>query len=513
MGIPSYFKHVIVQYRHVLTEYKNNKHVDNLYLDSQSLIYDAVKIVTLDNKDNKIVENEIMKEVVNKLKEYINKIQPKKVLIAFDGVAPVAKLRQQRNRRYRSQIEKKLHFTLGLKKDETWNTIAITPGTEFMQKLNILVKKSFMYPKKYGVDEIIVSDTNQVGEGEHKIFEYIRKYPEYHKTTSTAIYGMDADLFMLTLNHLSYSNRLYLFRETPHFIKTIDSTLLPDCTYMIDIYAMATSIANELGGGEDHIRDYIVLCFFLGNDFMPHFPSLNIRTNGINYLTDAYKQVLTKFGNITSVKGIVWKNMRELIKILAGKEEMYIQGEDNIRNKQEKRTCSKEEDPILFSVNNIPLTDRCKEKYINPYEYGWKERYYSTLLDTERNECSKKQICINYLEGLEWTFKYYLYGCPDWEWSYNYNYPPLLCDLKEYVPYFDVDLIENKQENPISPIVQLAYVLPPDCLHYLPTNVQTKLIKTVDESVTIEYSYCRYFWECHVKTPNVNIKELKNLLI
>ena len=74
------------------------------------------------------------------------------------------------------------------------------------------------------VSEIIVSPPNEPGEGEHKIFEYIRQNKDYHQSSKTAIYGLDADLLMLTLNHLRCAEQLYLFRETPHFIKTIDST-------------------------------------------------------------------------------------------------------------------------------------------------------------------------------------------------------------------------------------------------------------------------------------------------
>ena len=74
----------------------------------------------------------------------IESINPSKLcFIAFDGVAPLAKLKQQRNRRYKSFFEKnisnKIHNTNKIK----WNTCAITPGTPFMNNLNNTLRSLF----------------------------------------------------------------------------------------------------------------------------------------------------------------------------------------------------------------------------------------------------------------------------------------------------------------------------------------------------------------------------------
>ena len=169
-----------------------------------------------------------------------------------------------------------------------------------MTNLGTKIKKAFSDPSKHFVKSIIVSTSDEPGEGEQKIFQYIRNNRDYHSATKTAVYGLDADLIMLTLNHLHISNELYLYRETPHFIRSIDSTLEPNCNYVLNMNEMGKAITDELNDGQDiktesqkqRLYDYIFICFLLGNDFLPHFPALNIRTDGIDRITSAYKQTI-----------------------------------------------------------------------------------------------------------------------------------------------------------------------------------------------------------------------------
>jgi 5'-3' exonuclease len=206
-------------------------------MDCNSIIYDAVHNIdfnTLTESDVKTIINYVFK----KIDEYILLISPdKNIFIAFDGVAPVAKLDQQRERRYKSLYQAQVSKTIFKDaKPDPWNTTAITPGTHFMKELNSRCKSYFTNPEKYGVEKILLSTSENHGEGEHKIFEYIRSFPEEHSSgISTVIYGLDADLIMLSINHLPVAPEIYLFRETPHFIQNINKDLEPNENYLLDI--------------------------------------------------------------------------------------------------------------------------------------------------------------------------------------------------------------------------------------------------------------------------------------
>jgi len=260
------------------------------------------------------------------------------------------------------------------------------------------------------------------------------------------------------------------------------------------------------------------MCFFLGNDFLPHFPAINIRGNGISILTSAYKETVSLDGNLTSETGIRWRGIRAFVKRLAAIERETIIKEGENRDKQSKHTyppkkgVSREE----IALEAIPLNDRGVENYINASEDGWRERYYDVLFDCDASDERIREICINYAEGLEWTLNYYSGSCIDWEWCYKYHYPPLLSDLLNYLPYFDCDILTKKPKSPLPSLVQLGYVLPGQCLSILPSKVHRVLIENHPEwyvsDVKLQWAFCRYLWEAHAELPQIDIGELRKLI-
>lgn len=515
MGIPSYFTHIIKNHSNIINK-KNDVKIHNLYLDSNSIIYDIIYSI-----ENLALEN-IFKEICLKIHYYITTVNPSNnVIVAFDGVAPIAKCNQQRTRRLRSVIVNQI--TNNIKPNtNTFDTTQITPGTEFMNKLNSYIT-TYFNNTSYKCN-FILSLSNQKGEGEHKLFQHIRDYPDSHLQENTVIYGLDADLIMLSLVHCKYCQNIFLYRETPHFIKQINSDLNPNELYIININSLAYQIALDMNDYKPidndsvHILmdDYIFISFILGNDFIPHHPSVNIRTNGIDILLDIYRKHFSYSNTIIHNNTIQWKNVKKLFTILAESERKFLIIEHEKRNKLENRFYPNQEpDDKLNKLNNLPTICRTKEKYISPENPFWEQRYYETLFDISYNQNHIKNICINYLESLEWCYNYYTNKCNNWIWRYNYHYTPLFSDLIKNIPNYNISIVStnNYQYNSL---FQLCYVLPEESNYLLPTKIFNKIKINYPEmyskNIDIDWTYCKYLWESHLTFNTIDIHKLQQII-
>lgn len=506
MGIPSYFSHIIKEHRKIIKQISSPKYgnTDYLFLDSNSIIYDVIRSLDYVKEDQQF-ENNAIHEICKQINYYIKIINPtNKTLIAFDGVAPVAKLKQQQSRRYKNAYLK----TKFPQKEPVWDTSAITPGTDFMKKLSLGVRTFFSTHTN-----VIVSTSEEFGEGEHKIFEYIRNNHKMLEHKQLIVYGLDADLIMLTLQHLHYCPKIFLFRETPHFIKSIDKTLNPNELYALDIPQFSEIIKGDMNTlpKESAVSDYIFISFMLGNDFIPHMPALNIRTNGIDRIFDAYKATISNRTYLTKNGKINWRSFKRFIDYLAKNEHQYIKFEYTLRDKQEKRVSKIMTHKSPAEKWDLsPQVDRSVERFINPCLDGWQWRYYKMLTDLDTEHVSKRNICINYLEALEWTLHYYTIGCKNTKWSYHYMYPPLLEDLSSYIPTFSNEFIDTNTI-PITAETQLAFVLPESCSYLLTPKMRMKMqpYYKKNASFTTEGAFCKYFWEAHIKISPLSLYELE----
>ena len=255
--------------------------------------------------------------------------------MAIDGVAPRAKMNQQRSRRFRAAKEANDRVLEAKRKGEdipandddeieAFQSNVITPGTPFMAHLTASLK--YFINKKITEDadwrgvQVVLSGHEVPGEGEHKVMEYIRlakAQPDYNPNTRHCLYGLDADLIMLGL--LSHDPHFCLLREEVVFgpakarasKKGLESTNfhlmhLSLLREYLDIefadlkHSMSSENPYDL---ERIIDDFILLAIFIGNDFLPHLPDLHINEGALNLLFGIYKKILPGAGGYLNENG------------------------------------------------------------------------------------------------------------------------------------------------------------------------------------------------------------------
>ena len=74
----------------------------------------------------------------------------------------------------------------------------------------------------------------------------MREKQHHRKYDTHVVYGLDADLIMLAINHLPVCKKIYLYRETPEFIKNIDADFEPNEVYIMDIPNFAQELIYRL---------------------------------------------------------------------------------------------------------------------------------------------------------------------------------------------------------------------------------------------------------------------------
>ena len=88
---------------------------------------------------------------------------------------------------------------------------------------------------------------------------------------------------------------------------------------------------------ERAIDDWVFMCFFVGNDFLPHLPSLEIREGAIDRLVSLYKKAVYKTGGYVTNSGLVNMMRVQLIMTDLGQVEDEIFRQRQSREQEYKR--------------------------------------------------------------------------------------------------------------------------------------------------------------------------------
>ncbi|KFY21468.1 hypothetical protein V493_07370 [Pseudogymnoascus sp. VKM F-4281 (FW-2241)] len=342
MGVPKFFRWMSERYPAISQLIAENRipEFDNLYLDMNGIIHNCTHKDS-DDATFRMTEEQMFIAIFNYIEHLFGKIKPHKLFfMAIDGVAPRAKMNQQRARRFRTALdvenarEKAIREGKEMPKEEAFDSNCITPGTEFMAKLTEQLK--YFINKKVSEDtdwqgvEVVLSGHEVPGEGEHKIMEYIRlskAQPDYDHNVRHCLYGLDADLIMLGL--LSHDPHFCLLREEVTFgrqSKTKSKELEHQNFYLMHLCIVREYLEIEFQELKEPgimgfpfdlervIDDFILMAFFVGNDFLPNLPNLHINEGALALMFKIYKSVLPKAGGYLNEGGVI--NMPRLAVLL-----------------------------------------------------------------------------------------------------------------------------------------------------------------------------------------------------
>jgi 5'-3' exonuclease len=240
MGIPYYVASLLRQHKHIQQDCGNAPlEVECLGIDFNCFIHKYLK-----------AENPIGSIVTALHRLLTLTVHAKRVYIAFDGLVPYAKIIQQRYRRFRK----------GEAGD--FDKHQISPGTPFMRELETTLR--------FLLDNVVVSGTDEAGEGEHKIFTWLQSLPADERKR-ICIYGLDADLVLIATaqRHLG-DIRILREKEDEGFA-------------VFSVSGLASVLPME----PDTFVRMSVLCF--GNDFMPHLAMFSLREEGYNRAIHYFK--------------------------------------------------------------------------------------------------------------------------------------------------------------------------------------------------------------------------------
>ena len=485
MGIPVYFKTIVQEYQNSILLKEKLKDINSLFLDLNCAIHPCCHGET--------EETIMIQKIISKIEELIEYTQVSDLLyIAIDGIPPKGKMKQQRMRRYKSVLEKK-----------QWDTNAISPGTYFMEKLNYELKQFIQ--KETNIQKIILSDTTERGEGEHKILQYIKK----NNIQKSVIYGLDADLIMLSI--VSHKDNIYLLRErTEYNIEDTDN----DYIYL-NIDKLKQFICKDIGvSAPDKVvlNDYIFMCFLLGNDFINHLTSLSLRYRGYDYLMETYTMLQERYQGYFKLidtnldQCIHLTFFKEFLVELASKETKFMNQRYAIRERQYKSTYNKYQslfgefqqkypmvkdsislkDIYSFQQECVHNQEECSEMINNlPILYWSQEKKLKLKKD--------KNLSKDYLDSLIWTSHYYFKECIHWKWATEYTDTPTLKDLSEYINSLN-EFSFSKEDQEYNLKELLSFIFPNESHKLHSQNIQSKKYQ-----LSIEPYYCRYLWECDIK--------------
>lgn len=303
MGVPGFYRWAVrnvkgLRHRGSKAPYE----FDNVYLDFNGVVHSCI-----DQWAGQENEEVLFALIEAELALLLAIAVPRVLLfIAIDGVAPRAKMNQQRSRRFRAAQEAALAADTVEGVCKSFDRNSVTPGTDFMDRLSRRLQDwaeaQASTPQLQGVT-VVISDDRDPGEGEHKIMEVVRCQPNY----THCLVSADADLVFLGL--VSPADQVYLLRakqshresgppdpvttDQPADVVAAAVAAGADEYELLSVVAIRHFLQQQFPGCDAKrvAIDFVAMCCLAGNDFLPHIPAVDIYMGGIDRVLNSYKNM------------------------------------------------------------------------------------------------------------------------------------------------------------------------------------------------------------------------------
>ena len=557
MGVPGFFAWLLKQdkYNKILKR-KLLASPHTLFFDANCLFhpqcFKILKAFPYELSVDKL-ESMMMERIINYIKFIIEYVNPTDLIyIAVDGVAPLAKINQQRKRRYKSveenEMKNSIYKKYSIPNNTSWSNIVITPGTDFMKKLDKKIKEFINIYKPPNSKDVkfVYSSYEERGEGEHKILQYLKNNYNNNTEKTHIIYGLDADLIFLAL--ASNMSNIYLLREQSNFGKTPpieEKDPIKDVgepmTYVsilesrntfnmyfksrldFDTINIDNNTENKDNINIDFINDFIFLCYFLGNDFLPHIPSINIRKEGLETVIEAYLYAYERTGELMILKinpdiEYSFLTIKLFLSYLADIEKTYFKENYNkLTRKNYNNPHIKPYEKELQDLDNLVNIKKEDDPFnlLSPYVdiETSKTQYYQHHFNMRFNLKNQiKNVTNSYFKVLKWVTEYYFKKAPSWNVQYDYDEAPFISDIYKNFNQFENIKVEYNSVSLTIP-QQLLSVIPPAKKDILDKTIRSKMtdftiLHMLPSKVEYDYTYKEKFWLCEAIMPYLNFEEI-----
>ena len=488
MGFRNFYSGFKSIFGECISQEKSNSH-DILIVELNGLFYKSCKNIykgenDISQKSKTELQKMLFERVSLEMHTIIMKYPPNEtLLLVVDGVCPMMKNSEQRQRRYKNSLENR--YT------NIWDLNVFSPGTKMLhyltKYLDWFIRKKMEENHVYKRIKVYFSNEKVFGEGEWKIIKFLKKTTFPSK--NILIYSSDSDLILITM--LLFNRNITIVRHSSEEYKkefislSIFRKLLKE-KYQFD---------RDKNTDQMFFSDIFILLLLLGNDYIVKSPCVSDFILFEKEVLPLYYEQKKHF----TIDGIQL-DIENLCYFF--KEVLSLHEKNWLIAKYETG------DQYFYDIN-----------FLKNYSFNEKKFAFDAYKEVYNQYFDRSgEHVVEYLNTFQNIMNMVHVHNFDWTLVYRYPKAPFLAD-------FDISLFQKKQSKNTFNLKKKLYknicfhlltVIPPTSKYLLPESLKPVYIDMHDyypSDITINLTDKKKLWEGNLYLPNINYEELYNYFL